>query len=688
MNTFKVKSIIFKEYKNNCYTYIFTTDNKKIVKCHSFCEIFKDDEITGDIEIIFDKAFGNMIYISLAKIIIDNNKQQYLQYVKRNFKGLNDEALEDLFKHYKYNIISALSNIDLAKYNIKIDDIENIKDKAEQLNKIEELRFYINFYTAYNIDFNVVLKMYNDNVSAEEIEENPYVICKYDYNTVNALDNYYYKEHKYLYYSKARTQVLIYNFLVNRFEEFGDICFPLKNIDEIIDEININNIEITKNDILDSIKDSKDFIVENECIYLKKNYFIEKDIIDNINARNKNKENEKEVNVEGLTDEQNKALNNAINKNLSLISGRPGTGKTHTIKTIAEYILNNYKNKKVLILALTGRVADKLSREINNKNENIDFMTIHRALNLNEFVDNNKLKDIDADYVIVDESSMIDINLFKYLLLHTNIKSKIILVGDYNQLSAIGGGQVFRDLCNSNKIVKTELTKIFRQNEDNIIIKNANMIIENGKCKDLKQNCNFYIIDKINENFINSVSVDCLKCFIEQRKEKIEDILILTATCNKAKKLNNAIQRKFNKTTQSTIINNKLFKLNDKVMHTKNNNELKVYNGNVGKVIRVFEDRIIVKFNNKEVEYDKDNIKDLTLAYAITVHKAQGTEAKNVFVVLDKNDKKILNKNLIYTATTRAKSTVAIIAREEIIDYALAKSVAQLSYSNIAQNLI
>lgn len=480
---------------------------------------------------------------------------------------------------------------------------------------------------------------------------------------------------------------LIYHFLQTRYKEFGDLCFPKSKTHEMIEEINEYfsefNYEITENDVKEVFENNiMDLFAEsNDCYYLKGNYYIQKDVVDALKELNISAETQLNVKeISELTVEQNQALKYAIENRLSLLNGGPGTGKSFTVSYIANHLANN--NKSVCVASLTARVAEKMKNSI--KNNNVKCSTIHNMLGLNEFKKFNALNNINYDYVIVEEASMVNINLFKYMLTHLGDNTHLILVGDYNQLPPVGSGQVFRDLCKSKSIKKTTLTKIFRQAQENSIVTNSYNILNGKNFDDLKQDKNFYAIDT-KDTSLKDVGIVIIEQFLKQRNLNINNVTILANTKILASAINFKIQNKYNANPNEEGC---IFKVGDKVMQNINNSEKEVWNGNTGTIDEIIEDakgnkNVIVNFGNKRIVYNKAAQKQLNLAYCYTVHKAQGMESDNVVILVDENEK-LLNRNLIYTAVTRAKKTCVIIGKKQNIDNAIKNNLCKNSYSEIA----
>ena len=636
---------------------IKVNNKKKKISCYCEIRIHKNDTIiiNKDTEFLEKYSLASVGYVSNCA---DKNP---------DLSTLSSE------EHDVYARFDELTNLNLSateiknmnnKLNLKEILADNIWDSDLPLSPFLYLIFGITVQEIKNI-----LET-NNNIKEQLLEVAKKDTLKY-YNKI---------------YRELNNNGLIHYFLQQRYKNYGDLCFPKENIENMIDEINEYfkeyNYVINKYDVEEVFKNNSIdlFVQTDNCYYLKGNYYIQKDVIDALKELNISAKSAIKVQpITELTSEQNQALKNAIENKLSIINGGPGVGKSYTVKYLAEYLANN--NKSVCVASLTARVAQKMQNSI--KNDNIKCSTIHNLLNLNEFKKFNMINDITYNYVILEEASMININLFKYILTHLGDDTHLILVGDYNQLPAIGAGQVFRDLCKSKNVKKTILTKIFRQSEENSIVNNSYAILNGKQFDDLKQDKNFYKIDTKDTNMANA-GIAIIEQFLRQRNLNVEDVTILASTKSLASSINFKIQNMYNKNPE---IEGCLFRVGDKVMQNINNKEKEIWNGNVGTVVEILDDakgnkNVIVNFGNKRIVYNKAAQKQLSLAYCYTVHKAQGMENDNVIILVDENEK-LLNRNMIYTAITRAKETCVIIGKKQNIDNAIRNNLTCNGYSEI-----
>lgn len=370
--------------------------------------------------------------------------------------------------------------------------------------------------------------------------------------------------------------------------------------------------------------------------------------------------------------EQLNAIELALKSKMTVITGGPGVGKTTILKGLLSIF--NKHSFKVHLAAPTGRAAKRMSEATN-----MEAKTIHRLLGWKdgEFTMNDK-NQLNGDVLILDECSMINLQLMNSLMKAIPLRMKLIMVGDVDQLPSIGCGTVLKDIIDSGKIPVAKLTKIYRQGNESKIILNAHAI-NDGKMPDLSnpQNTDFYFFkigdnDRIKEQIIRLVT----EAIPQKFSIPMPDIQVLTPMRKSSDilgstQLNIALQEKIN--PEGRAISNSFFKLKigDRVMQNKNNYYLGVYNGDIGivKSISIEDGTISVRFfgNEEDTDYDKTNIDELELAYATTVHKSQGSEYQAVVIVATRSHYIMLQKQLFYTAVTRAKKLCIVVGGEDAI---------------------
>jgi exodeoxyribonuclease V alpha subunit len=417
---------------------------------------------------------------------------------------------------------------------------------------------------------------------------------------------------------------------------------------------------------------------------------------------------ENEENIK-LAQNQILAVKEAVNSGVVVITGGPGTGKTTTINTIIKIFENN--DKEVILAAPTGRAAKRMS-ETSQK----EAKTIHRLLEMG-FGDEEELSflkneddPIKADVVIIDEVSMVDVLLMYSLLRAIKPGTRVILVGDSDQLPSVGAGNVLKDIIDSNVVNVVKLNEIFRQAQESMIVVNAHRINNgqplylNSKGKDF-----FFIRKSTNEEILNEI-VGLVNERLPKfyNVDKLKDIQVLS-TMRKGDlgvtNLNNELQKYLNEPNKFKVEESfakRIFRVGDKVMQIKNNytkkweNEDKsesgegIYNGDIGYIYYIDKEKkiVFVLFDNTKIaQYRYDELDELDHSFCTTIHKSQGSEFPVVVIPITWAPPMLLSRNLLYTAVTRAKKLVVLVGDVKYLEYMIKNNRTNDRYSNLAHKL-
>ena len=481
--------------------------------------------------------------------------------------------------------------------------------------------------------------------------------------------------------------------------ERGNTCGPLErvllrtqeitknDIETIQTAINshehlFNNFKVQDKNFLETIEAcERDNDIAQQICLIKDNF---KPIKGKQFSANKNATNP-------LSEEQVQAIQNSLEAGVSIITGGPGTGKTRIIEGLAQVLVNGFR-KTIRICAPTGRAAKRIAE--NQALKKFQPSTIHM---LKAMIDSSA-KDIEFDTLIVDESSMIDINLFNDLVKMLPLGSQLILIGDVDQLPPVGAGQPFLDLIRSKKIVVSRLSKQFRQGSDSVIPKVARAI-NKGELIEFSSDFSSsgfsfvevekgQVVDKIIEvvDFFTgnkNGSIDFDKTQILSPMRRYSSGLV---------NLNTIMQKKYNPNGDevfSKMEGEKEIKFcaGDKVICTQNDYDIDVRNGDIGYVVNKVGKNIRVEFDGEMKLFHNNKIDYLDLAYAITVHKSQGSEYPNVVMPIVDDHRIMLTRKLIYTAITRGKQNVCLIGSKRVLREALKKVSLNLRYSNLNQKI-
>lgn len=438
-----------------------------------------------------------------------------------------------------------------------------------------------------------------------------------------------------------------------------------------------------------------------EIVMLSKYYYYENSIAQKlIWLANCQKEGEFEIDEQisnfeqrnkiALHEEQKNAIKGAINNGVFVITGGPGTGKTTIIKCILEIL--TAQHKEVSLVAPTGRAAKRMSDSTNH-----EAKTIHRLLEVNaispdqSFFVHNESNPLKTDAVIVDEVSMVDVALMCSLLKALPRDCRLILVGDKDQLPSVGPGNVLSDILQSGVIKFAMLTKIFRQDEKSLIITNAHLINEGKMPLIDNTSLDFFFDSKDDPESIKNTILDLvttrLPKFLNVEPQSIQVLAPLKAGVCGIENLNKVLQEKINppaSNKRQVEFGSTIFREGDKVMQMSNNYDLEwkkhgrfadetgqgVFNGDIGYIETIDPNtsEVIVQFEDGRIcLYTRPDLIDLSLSYAITIHKSQGSEFDTIIIPAISGPSIILTRNLIYTAVTRAKKMVVIVGEKQYL---------------------
>ncbi|MDF2484622.1 MAG: hypothetical protein K0R46_790 [Herbinix sp.] len=432
------------------------------------------------------------------------------------------------------------------------------------------------------------------------------------------------------------------------------------------------------------------------------------------NVRRRVKAIEEQFKIE-LEEQQRTAVAEAASNGLLIVTGGPGTGKTTTINTIIKFFES--EGLDILLAAPTGRAAKRMT-----ETTGYEAKTIHRLLELSKMTEDqenkfsferNELNPLETDVLIIDEMSMVDISLMHALLKAVSVGTRLILVGDVNQLPSVGPGNVLKDIIESHSFNVVKLSKIFRQAADSDIIVNAHKINDGEHVKLDNKSKDFFFLKRAEANVIAAVMVNLIKNKLPNYVNATPfDIQVLTPMRKGelgVERLNQILQQALNPPTKDKRekeYHETIFREGDKVMQIKNNYQITweiksqfgittqsgtgVFNGDAGtiKEINLFSEHMVVEFDdNRLVDYSFNQLDELDLAYAVTIHKSQGSEYPAVILPILDGPRLLFNRNLLYTAVTRAKNCVTIVGSDTMLQFMIDNKNEQNRYSGLCDRI-
>ena len=713
--------IIYQNEINSYTVGIFETEEEQITVVGYLPFISKGDTLKLLGKFVEHKDYGEQFKIETFEKLMPQTLGALENYLANgNIKGVGPATASKIIQLFGEETIHVL------KYEpIKLAQIRGIsKEKALEISEsfVENWEVWqiVGFLERFGIGAENAKKVYDLlGVNAiSEIEANPYILIDISRGVdFKQIDNMAIKlgiERENQKRIKSGIKYALIRITYN-----GHSCTLETNLIEYVKQL----LGVSQDSIEEGIinlKANDEIVVEDRdgehWVYLYTFYNAEKQIAERITKLNNAKNVKKISNIEKelkiveketdmfLSEKQKQAIREINDNNVTIITGGPGTGKTTIIKTILEI----YKRKKykTILCAPTGRAAKRMTETTGE-----EASTLHRLLEIGKvdeeslFKKDNEYKGapIDADIIIVDEVSMVDMFVMSYLLDCIYLGTKVILVGDCDQLPSVGPGSVLKDLISSEKIVTVHLDKIFRQAAKSKIIVNAHRV-NNGKPfiekdspeleEDSKEDF-FFIKENNQEKILEQVLSLCngrLRKFGDY--DFFENIQVLTPTKKGmlgTKELNKALQNELNPYRENEPEKSSMgavFRIGDRVMQIKNNYDMYwerriddsievgngIFNGEIGTITNINEKEknIRIKFDDDKVcWYEFNELEQIEHSYCITIHKAQGSEFDVVIMIIPQTAPMLLTRNLLYTGLTRAKKLLIVIGNAQILDYML-----------------
>ncbi len=649
-------------------------------------ELYSKYSISG--EYVTHPKYGYQFKMLTIQKYIPTKKEDIIRFLSGPaFKGVGKKAalkVYDALGDDALNILksnrSVLENIDLTNKQLKAlsngldsfgDEVNDIlytlisagftsseakkifnhfKENTAVIFKENPYLFYLDVYGISFIRLNNIVKDLDIEDKERKFKE-AYLVYIFKELSFKNGDTYLYLDEFKQYYLKKYTD----------FDEILDVCLNDKYLSQVDDRYYLS------------------YDLNNEK-YIAKALLMDREELetDKLNLDMAIKDLESYLNIEYDT-KQKEAIKTFFEEKISLIIGGPGTGKTTLITSLVSIFKDFFPYNNIIVVAPTGRAAKRI-----NELTKVESKTIHSLLRWNKD-DDSFIQDEDNpilyDCLIIDEFSMVDSNLFASLLKASSYVKKICIIGDDKQLPPIRQGDVLRDLIESNLFKVTYLDTNHRQKEGNDIIELSNDINEN------KVNFNKYQND-ITFIDINKLNAEDIVHIIDEDIKRDDDSINMQVLSPMYKNefgidnLNNLLQSYFNppdKRKKEKAFGKYTFRENDKILELKNRPNDDVYNGDIGTLIEIDEKAksFLVNYQSVDVFYNFEELADISLAYALSVHKAQGSEYQNVYFIFDRSQRHMLYKKLIYTAVSRAKKKLVLIGDMAVFYEALNKEIKE-----------
>ena len=685
-------------------------------------------EVKG--EWIKHKQFGRQFNVEEYKEVLPTSTKEIEKYLSTGIiHGIGPVTAKKIVKAFGEETLNILdNNIEMLK------EVEGIGKKKyniiyQSYLETRELKDIIMFFQKHGVTINQCLKIYKKfgGDAQNIVSENPYILSDEISGIGFLTSDRIAKSLGIEPISDFRIQSGI-KYVLNSFSGLGNTYMPKdKLINEAQRVLSVDK-ELIEVNIYNSVLEGKikiEKINEIEAVYSLPYYFCELGVtnkiitlsIENFQTINSDitfeiSSFERKNNIV-FADSQKEAILGAFENGIEIITGGPGTGKTTIIKCIIEIYENN--GMKVLLAAPTGRAAKRMTESTGR-----EAKTIHRLLemgvsdNENSFFGRGEGEPLEGDVIIVDEASMIDIMLMNSLLKAIKLGTRLIIVGDADQLPSVGPGNVLRDLIDSEFIKVVRLKDIFRQGKESMNITNAHRI-NNGELPYLNKKGGDFFFDnrESNEEILETILdlVNRRLPLFNSKWNKIRDFQVLSPTRKGilgVDNLNNELQSILNppsKDKKERKFKDSVFREGDKVMQTKNNYSLKwnringygdnegvgIFNGDMGFIESISEENrtVTVVFDDeRRIVYDNLYVEELELAYAITIHKSQGSEFKVIITPAFMGSAFLMNRNILYTGITRAKELVVVVGNQRALKYMVDNTNSMERYSSLKERIL
>lgn len=728
-----IDHIIFRNEENG-YTVLSLIVDGEAVTCVGFFQYINEGEmIKAEGTYTEHMAYGQQFKIESYEPIVPTDAVAIERYLGSGaIKGIGTALSARIVRRFGDDTLRIISEEPERLVEVKGISERKARDIASQMAEQEDMRKAMLFLQQYGIPLNLGIKIYQfyGQEMYRVFQENPYKMAEdisgVGFKTADEIaqrlgirgDSEYRIRSGLLYILMLASGdghvYLPKDVLLFRTSELLGI--PSEQIDKYIMDMAIEHKLMVKEEQSNTGCEPELIVYANQYYYLELNAAR---MLHDLNIVCEAKESEIHKRIERiekksqiqLADQQKQAVVTAVKHGMTIITGGPGTGKTTTINTIIRYFMA--QGDDILLAAPTGRAAKRMT-----ETTGYEASTIHRLLEINAggqdldkgvHFERNAQNPLEADVIIIDEVSMVDIHLMHALLSAISIGTRLILVGDVNQLPSVGPGRVLQDMISSGVFPVVQLDKIFRQASESSIVVNAHKI-NKGEYVDLKtKHKDFMFLNYTDTNQIISI----VRWLVQDKLPKhvnaeLSEIQVLTPMRKGplgVENLNEILQKYMNPPSpdkKEHVHGSHIFREGDKIMQIKNDYQIEweirgihnipiekgmgIFNGDMGIIrqINEFAECMTIEFDDgRFVEYSFKQLDELELAYAITIHKSQGSEYPAVVIPLLGGPKMLMSRNLLYTAVTRAKHCVTMVGSERTFDDMIQNQMEQNRYTTL-----
>ena len=665
-----------------------------------------------------DEKHGYQLQVEQWKEVVPRTRDGVQGYLASGLlKGIGEKTAAAIVNRFGVETLDILEDHPERLLEIKGITEDKLTDIKESYQQSRMLRDLMTLLSPYKVTPKTALKIYQHfgPSSLDILQKSPYALCQISGFGFKRVDAIVRKTDCHPLNDPMRIQGALYYSLEDskgkdghlflKSEELADAALTLLNNKITVPQLRLQLQEVEaelENMILNGV------VVSNrDNIYLPRTFALEDDTAKNVvrillekppgvNITQTLEAIKHQLGID-LSQRQEDAVKVAFTHNLSIITGGPGTGKTTVLRTVLEVYRRLYEKGKILLAAPTGRASRRMA-------ESTGFTqakTLHSALGLvGEDSDKEGLRKrdqmLDTDLIIIDEFSMVDMWLAKQLFSRLRAGTKIVLVGDADQLPSVGAGKVFRELIDCGMIPVTVLNETFRQAKGSRIIKNARLINEGRTCLDYDGDDFQFVKCKTQEQAAGIIQEIYFK---EIARRGIEQVYILTPFRSDGavskEQLDAVIRERVNPADESVPelkVGFQTYRLNDRVLQNKNKGQIS--NGDVGVIRAIYKnasgaDRVEIEFSNERiVEYGMEEMANIDLAYALTVHKAMGSEFDTVIIPILAANKILLTRDLVYTAITRAKKQVYLVGQKDVLFLAVHRTKSDKRNTLLGQRIV